>query len=92
MTTATKLLQISKVSKANPNYKFVSLASMLKEDYLRTCYHRLKKKKASGVDGVSLEDYGENLDENLHNLVSKMKSMSYKPQTVLRRADMFYNC
>jgi group II intron reverse transcriptase/maturase len=57
---------------------------LLTEDYLRTCYYGLKKKKAVGVDGVSVEDYGANLDDNLHNLVSRMKSMSYKPQNVLR--------
>lgn len=82
--TATKLMQISKVSKENPSYKFVSLASMLNEDYLKSCFHRLNKKKASGVDGVSLEQYGERLDENLRGLVAKMKSMSYRPQNVLR--------
>jgi RNA-directed DNA polymerase len=55
--TATKLLQISNVSKDKPDYRFVSLASMINEDYLKTCYHELKKNKASGIDGVSVEEY-----------------------------------
>jgi len=82
--TATKLLQISKVSKDKPNYKFVSLASLLSEEYLRECYRELKKNKSPGVDGVSIEQYGENLGENLRQFVGRMKAMSYRPQDVLR--------
>jgi RNA-directed DNA polymerase len=82
--TTTKLLQISKVSKDNPKYKFVSLASLLTPEYLSGCYSELKKNKASGIDGVSVEEYGEELDENLRKLVDRMKSMSYRPKNVLR--------
>lgn len=82
--TATKLLQISKVSKANSKYKFTSLASLLDLEYLTDCYANLKKTKASGVDNVSVEEYGENLEENLRSLISRMKTMSYRPQSVRR--------
>ncbi|MDQ1252104.1 MAG: RNA-directed polymerase [Euryarchaeota archaeon] len=82
--TETKLLQISKVSKDKPDYRFVSLASLLTEDYLTECYRELKKNKASGIDGVSVKQYGEGLEENLRNLVGRMKTMSYRPQNVLR--------
>jgi RNA-directed DNA polymerase len=83
--TATKLLQISKVSRENPNYKFVSLASLLTEDYLAECYHALQKNKAPGIDNVSVKEYGEELEVNLRNLVGRMKTMSYRPQNVLRK-------
>jgi RNA-directed DNA polymerase len=82
--TATKLLQISNVSKDKPSYRFVSLASMINEDYLKTCYHELKKNKASGIDGVSVEEYGVGLEDKLRSLVARMKTMSYRPQNVLR--------
>jgi RNA-directed DNA polymerase len=82
--TATKLLQISNVSKDKPDYRFVSLASMINEDYLKTCYHELKKNKASGIDGVSVEEYGVGLEDKLRSLVARMKTMSYRPQNVLR--------
>jgi len=82
--TATKLLQISNVSKDKPDYRFVSLASMINEDYLKTCYHELKKNKASGIDGVSVEEYGVGLEDKLRSLVERMKTMSYRPQNVLR--------
>jgi RNA-directed DNA polymerase len=82
--TSTKLLQISKVSRADSHYKFTSLASLLDEEYLSECYASLATNKASGVDGISVKEYGENLEENLRNLVKRMKSMSYRPQSVKR--------
>jgi group II intron reverse transcriptase/maturase len=44
----------------------------------------LKKGRATGVDGVSLEKYDENLERNLTNLVKKLKEQAYKPKPVKR--------
>jgi len=83
-TTSTKLLHISKVSASNHTYKFKSLASLLNEEYLAGIYAGLNRSKASGIDQVSVKQYGENLDENLRSLVNRMKQMSYRPQAVKR--------
>jgi len=40
--------------------------------------------KATGIDRVTKEEYGKNLDENLKNLVSRMETFSYKPLPVRR--------
>ena len=48
------------------------------------CHKELDKRKAVGIDGVSKEMYGENLNENLDNLVQRLKNKSYKPQASLR--------
>ena len=37
-----------------------------------------------GVDGVTQETYGENLSENLDDLLKRMKQFSYKPYPVRR--------
>ena len=37
-----------------------------------------------GVDGVTKETYGENLSENLDDLLKRMKQFSYKPYPVRR--------
>ena len=42
----------------------------------------LKRKAAVGIDGITKETYGENLQGNLESLVQKMKSMSYLPGPV----------
>lgn len=82
--TETKLERITKVAQENLHYKFTSLASLLEEEYLAHCFSELKRNKASGVDGVSVEAYGEKLAENLHGLVERMKRMQYRPQAVRR--------
>ena len=47
--------------------------------------HKLQKSgKATGIDKVSKEQYAENLDENLENLIARMKTFSYRPQAVRR--------
>lgn len=43
-----------------------------------------QKGKARGIDGVSKEAYEENVEENIDNLLARMKSFSYRPQAVRR--------
>lgn len=47
-------------------------------------HRRQDKNKAVGVDKVTKEEYEANLEENLKNLVKRMKSFSYRPQPVRR--------
>jgi group II intron reverse transcriptase/maturase len=44
----------------------------------------MSMKKASGVDQVTKEEYGRNLDKNLDGLLDRMKRQAYKPQPVKR--------
>ena len=43
-----------------------------------------KKEKAYGIDKATKEDYERNLEENLANLVKRMKSGSYRPNPTRR--------
>ena len=36
--------------------------------------------KAVGVDGVTKEQYGDNLEGNLRDLSDRLKRMGYRPQ------------
>ena len=47
-------------------------------------HRRQKSGKATGIDGVVKEEYGEKLEENIDNLLTRMKSFSYRPQAVRR--------
>ncbi|MBU3190990.1 hypothetical protein K9O30_17025 [Clostridium bowmanii] len=40
--------------------------------------------KAKGIDGVAKEDYSANLEANVGNLVKRMKSGSFKPESIRR--------
>jgi RNA-directed DNA polymerase len=50
-------------------------------DNLRACYgHLLDKDKATGVDGVTKQQYGQDLEQNLEALSGRLSRMRYRPQ------------
>ena len=53
-------------------------------DTLKESYRKQPKGKAVGIDGITKEEYGENLEENIGNLLVRMKKFSYKPYPVRR--------
>ncbi len=80
LITLMKLPLISERAQREPNCQFTSLAHLLDERFLMHCYHRLGRDRASGIDGVTWQDYGRNLEENLRDLVTRLKAKRYKPQ------------
>ena len=78
-STRTKLALIAQRAREEPQCQFTSLAHLLDERFLAACYYRLGRDRASGVDGVTWKEYGEHLDENLRDLVTRMKAKRYKP-------------
>jgi len=78
-STWQKLSLISGHARRDRAFQFTSLAHLLNIDYLRDCYNSLNRNKAVGIDNVSWEEYGKNLDENLELLVSRLKRKKYKP-------------
>ena len=81
---STKLASLTLRARENPKCKFTSLTHLLTEDFLRECYLELKRGKAPGIDGVEVEEYGENLIERLKDLVERMKAKRYRPKPVKR--------
>jgi len=77
--TWQKLSLITGHARRNPDFQFTSLAHLLNAEYLRDCYKSLNRNKAVGIDNLSWEEYGRNLDENLELLVSRLKRKKYKP-------------
>jgi group II intron reverse transcriptase/maturase len=69
---------------ANKHDKLQTLMQYVNEENLRNAHKNQKSKKASGVDNVSKEDYDKNLDDNIDNLMKRLKAFSYYPQPVLR--------
>ncbi|MFS1515346.1 group II intron reverse transcriptase/maturase [Bacillus sp. SCS-151] len=80
----TKLLRIAEIAKSNPKMKFTSLAYLLNKQALAQCHRELPNRKATGINGTTKETYGESLEENLDDLVSRLKSKSYRPVPVRR--------
>ena len=80
----TKLEGIAKVAKERPKEQFTSLAHLINKEMLTLCHAETDKHKAAGVDKMTKEQYAMALDENLDNLVMRMKRQAYRPQPVRR--------
>jgi group II intron reverse transcriptase/maturase len=77
---STNLRWIGEKARREPELVFTSLYHHVTDvDNLRACYEALPAKRAVGVDGVTKEDYGKNLAENLQDLSGRLKRMGYRP-------------
>jgi RNA-directed DNA polymerase len=77
---ATDLTWIGERARKEPGLVFTSLYHHVCDvDNLRACYDALEGRKATGVDGVTKEEYGRNLEENLRDLSERLKRMGYRP-------------
>ena len=63
-------------------YKLQTIMHYVNKETLRKQHEKQKENKASGVDGMTKEKYGINLEENLDNLLERMKKFSYRPKPV----------
>ncbi len=80
-----KLHLIHQKARADKKMKFTTLMHHIYNiDTLRWSYLELKRKAAPGVDKVTWEDYGKDLEENLVNLSERVKSGAYRARPVKR--------
>ena len=77
---ATDLTRIGQKARKEPELVFTSVYHHIYDvDNLRACYETLEADKAIGVDGVSKQEYGKNLEENLRQLSQRLRRMGYRP-------------
>lgn len=79
-TWSTKLKRIGERSKHDRDTVFNNIGSVIDLDMLRATYHSLEDNKASGLDNMTKEKYGTKLEENLKNLLLKIRRGTYQPQ------------
>jgi RNA-directed DNA polymerase len=82
LDTATKLRQIAELSQRKPGEVFNNLMHLFNKQSLRECFHELDGRKALGADGISKDKYKEGLENNLEDLLKRMKQMAYRPEAV----------
>jgi len=80
----TQFAWITEVARRKPQEKFTSLVYLINEQSLTESHATLKTGKASGIDKVTKEEYGRNLEANIRNLVGRMKTKAYKLQAARR--------
>ncbi len=80
-----RLDRITTRSERDPAATFNNLFSLLTTELLFYAFRKLKRDKAPGVDGVTVDDYEEDLQGNLQDLEDRLHRGSYRPQPSLRR-------
>jgi len=76
---------IARRAKQEPAHRFRDLSRCLDKDHLKHAFKRMNKKAASGVDKVTYLDYRKNFDENIGDLIGRLKRESYKARLVKRK-------
>ena len=77
----TKLERITQLSRDNPDMVFTSIGHLINSKLLKECHAMMDGDKAVGIDGITKEEYGIHLNENLVDLVDRLKRKAYKPKT-----------
>ena len=85
LTMPTSLRGIANKAAEQKRYRFGDLYRMLNEENLRWSFYQLRKDAACGVDRVTFEDYESNLDDNLADLVERLKHKRYRAKLVRRK-------
>ena len=82
---STDLRRLGEKARSDPQLVFTSLYHhVCAVDNLRACFEALPGNRAVGVDGVTKEQYGAQLDANLEDLSARLKRMGYRPQVKRR--------
>jgi retron-type reverse transcriptase len=82
----TFLRAIADKARRDRNHRFGDLYRQLNQESLRASFYLLRKEAASGVDGVTFQEYEKNLEANLANLVERLKRKSYHARLVRRKS------
>ncbi len=79
-----KLVKVVERAQREPEGRFHSLAHLIDVPALERAYRRSRKDAAVGVDGVTKEQYGQDLEANLQDLHARMKAKRYRHQPIRR--------
>jgi group II intron reverse transcriptase/maturase len=78
------LLKVAERARREPDAQFHSVAHLIDVEALARAYHRQRCNAAVGVDGVTKDEYGRDLETNLRDLHGRMKTMRYRHQPIRR--------
>jgi RNA-directed DNA polymerase len=80
----TGLQGVAELSRRKPGMVWTTLAHHIDLGLLKEAYRLTRKDGATGVDGQTAQEYGENLEENLRTLLERLKSGTYQAPPVRR--------
>jgi RNA-directed DNA polymerase len=70
--------RVREAARRDRKLRFTALLHHVTVDLLRDSYHSLKKQAAPGVDGVTWEEYGQNLEAQLKDLHGRIHRGAYR--------------
>ena len=81
----TRLDRITERASRDRAATFDNLYTLLNVQLLHCAFRQLKRGKAPGADGITVDQYVENLDANLKDLADRLHRKSYRPYPSVRR-------
>ena len=81
----TTLRGIAKTASFKKQHRFGNLYGMLNAGLLLNAWRRLNKRSAIADDKLTVEQYAENLEENLLALTERLKNKRYRAKLVKRQ-------
>ena len=79
-----QLSEVAERARREPQGQFHSLAHLMDVEALRRAYHGQRRNAAVGIDGVTKEVYGQDLEANLQALHAKLRSKRWRHQPIQR--------
>jgi len=80
-----ELCRVQEKARARPDEQFTSLAHYLSLEALQRAYDAVEPNSAPGIDGVTKQEYGLDLEQRLGELHKRLKDGTYRASPVLRR-------
>ena len=78
------LAAVRRAARQSKDVRFTALLHHLTVELLERSYFALKRNSAPGIDGVTWQAYGENLEENLPELHARIHRGSYRARPARR--------
>jgi group II intron reverse transcriptase/maturase len=76
----TKLERIKLLASQKQDIRFNNIGHIISLEMLESKYQELSANKAVGMDGITKEDYGQQLKANLQGLLTKIRKGQYHPK------------
>jgi group II intron reverse transcriptase/maturase len=83
-TASIGLVAVRQAARRSKSVRFTALLHHITADLLKQSYLALERDAAPGIDGVTWQAYGENLDDKLKNLHERIHKGSYRTRPAKR--------
>jgi RNA-directed DNA polymerase len=83
-TVSNGLVAVRRAARQSKSVRFTALLHHITVDILKQSYLALERDSAPGIDGVTWQAYGENLEEKLSDLHDRMHKGSYRARPARR--------